>query len=281
MSRYKILATASLLCWLPAQNLAALESDFLSCDSVTDHSIGLDLENMANDPAFSELLLITEEIFSMFASTDRQELIKFLRKGDHESAALLAGLSEPDLHRLEISLDTARQAILDRYPGLLELMPKRLTSANWEETAIAMLERLPRSTHEGEPTIIPFGSMAQAMRRAISQDAKNTLPSSQLLWMPPTQPGLKPPPDGGFGPCPGGGFGGDCPPVPDLPAPPEEDDQIPPDGNGDGEVDCAWGPYLGNLALCAATGPKLYWLCAGLAVCSWCEGGWVDNACDP
>lgn len=49
--------------------------------------------------------------------------------------------------------------------------------------------------------------------------------------------------------------------------------------NGDEDVDCDWVPYTAALVLCAELGPVLYWPCAYVAICSFCEGGWVDDAC--
>jgi len=44
-------------------------------------------------------------------------------------------------------------------------------------------------------------------------------------------------------------------------------------------VSCHWGPYTASLVLCTTLGPVLYWPCAYVALCSFCEGGWVDSAC--
>jgi len=44
-------------------------------------------------------------------------------------------------------------------------------------------------------------------------------------------------------------------------------------------VSCHWGPYIASLVLCTTVGPVLYWPCAYVALCSFCEGGWVDSAC--
>lgn len=44
-------------------------------------------------------------------------------------------------------------------------------------------------------------------------------------------------------------------------------------------VTCKWIPYTASLVVCSAGGPILYWPCAYVAVCAWCEGGWVDDAC--
>jgi len=47
----------------------------------------------------------------------------------------------------------------------------------------------------------------------------------------------------------------------------------------DGEVTCDWGPYLAALAACTLAGPIWYWVCAYVALCSFCRGGWVDEVC--
>lgn len=45
------------------------------------------------------------------------------------------------------------------------------------------------------------------------------------------------------------------------------------------DVDCQWGQYTAALALCTLGGPVWYWPCAYLALCAYCSGGWVDDAC--
>jgi hypothetical protein len=47
----------------------------------------------------------------------------------------------------------------------------------------------------------------------------------------------------------------------------------------DGEVTCDWGPYIAALAACTLAGPLWYWVCAYVALCSFCRGGWVDKVC--
>ena len=44
-------------------------------------------------------------------------------------------------------------------------------------------------------------------------------------------------------------------------------------------VDCQWGPYFATLVACGFSGPIAYWICAYVAICSFCSGGWVDDAC--
>jgi hypothetical protein len=56
-------------------------------------------------------------------------------------------------------------------------------------------------------------------------------------------------------------------------------------------VGCQWGPYVAHLAACAKTGPIVYWACAYVAYCAWCEdsqgicslgdGGGRDPVDDP
>ncbi len=45
------------------------------------------------------------------------------------------------------------------------------------------------------------------------------------------------------------------------------------------EVNCQWGPFFATLVACAGTGPFIYWLCAYAAICGFCNGGWVEDAC--
>jgi len=47
----------------------------------------------------------------------------------------------------------------------------------------------------------------------------------------------------------------------------------------EGEVTCDWGPYVAALAACTLAGPLWYWVCAYVALCSFCRGGWVDRVC--
>jgi len=45
------------------------------------------------------------------------------------------------------------------------------------------------------------------------------------------------------------------------------------------KVKCKWVPYTASLLVCSASGPIIYWPCAYVAICAWCEGGWVNDAC--
>jgi len=47
----------------------------------------------------------------------------------------------------------------------------------------------------------------------------------------------------------------------------------------EGESDCMWGAYVSALLLCTTMGPIIYWPCAYLAYCSFCEGPLVDSLC--
>lgn len=50
------------------------------------------------------------------------------------------------------------------------------------------------------------------------------------------------------------------------------------DGGGD-EASCRWPAYIVALVSCASLGAFLYWLCAYIAYCSFCEGKLVDQLC--
>lgn len=50
-------------------------------------------------------------------------------------------------------------------------------------------------------------------------------------------------------------------------------------GKNQAAVACEWLPFIGALILCAQTGPILYWICAYVSLCSFCDGGWVDAIC--
>lgn len=52
-----------------------------------------------------------------------------------------------------------------------------------------------------------------------------------------------------------------------------------PGGGGPSQPTCHWGPYLAALAACTLSGPLWYWICAYVAMCSFCSGGWIDKAC--
>ncbi len=45
------------------------------------------------------------------------------------------------------------------------------------------------------------------------------------------------------------------------------------------EPDCDWVKYTAALLVCTTAGPVIYWPCAYLALCSFCQGGWVDTVC--
>lgn len=42
---------------------------------------------------------------------------------------------------------------------------------------------------------------------------------------------------------------------------------------------CCWGPYVAALAGCTLLGPGWYWVCAYVALCSFCTGGAVSTIC--
>jgi hypothetical protein len=46
------------------------------------------------------------------------------------------------------------------------------------------------------------------------------------------------------------------------------------------ESDCRWLLYVASLALCTTTGPVLYWACAFVAWCSFCDGPAVTRLCN-
>jgi len=45
-------------------------------------------------------------------------------------------------------------------------------------------------------------------------------------------------------------------------------------------VKCQWGPYVVGLMGCTLLGPVYYFPCAYEALCSFCQGGWVDSVCN-
>ena len=275
MFRNKTLALLLLLCWIPLQYLQAGENAFFSCDAVINPTKSLDIERLQADPALEDLLLITEEVVSLFASADRQQLIALLQKGDYESAARLAGFSTKDVQRLEERLAEAREELLGRHPELLDFMPRRASPSTMQD-AISILERLPIADHDGEPIIVPFSSPLVDMPRAHHGNSDSSSKGVRLKWgSPPTGPGLTPPPSfGGPGPC----WDGDCPPTP---TPPREDEEIPDTDSG-----CAWVLLTATLVGCGigatAAGPFAPWAysaCAAIGVCSFCEGGIYDAVC--
>lgn len=282
MFRKKTLALLLLLCWIPLQYLQAGENAFFSCDAVINPTKSLEIERLQADPALEDLLLITEEVVSLFASADRQQLIALLQKGDYESATRLAGFSTKDVQRLEERLAEAREELLGRHPELLDFMPRRV-SPSTTQAAISILERLPIADHDGEPIIVPFSSPLVDMPRGHDGNSDSSSRGVRLKWgSPQTGPGLTPPPSfGGPGPC----WGPDCKPGP-MPEPPPEDDQIPPDV-GDG-VSCAWVPYIASLVGCAFVGAAAsgattplggivaYGACGIVALCQFCN----DPICD-
>lgn len=282
MFRKKTLALLLLLllCWIPLQYLQAGENAFFSCDAVINPTKSLDIERLQADPALEDLLLITEEVVSLFASADRQQLIALLQKDDYESATRLAGFSTKDVQRLEERLAEAREELLGRHPELLDFMPRRV-SPSTTQAAISILERLPIADHDGEPIIVPFSSPLVDMPRGHDGNSDSSSRGVRLKWgSPQTGPGLTPPPSfGGPGPC----WAPDCKPGP-MPEQPREDEMVDEVDGGD----CRWGPYTAHLVTCllgsAATIPYigggsliLYGACSIVALCTWCEG---DKICD-
>lgn len=59
-----------------------------------------------------------------------------------------------------------------------------------------------------------------------------------------------------------------------------EPSEVPvPDPNDKG-VTCQWTMYVAALGLCTVTGnPVVYFLCATVALCRYCTGGWVTGLC--
>lgn len=45
------------------------------------------------------------------------------------------------------------------------------------------------------------------------------------------------------------------------------------------DTDCAWVGYTACLIACSATTPIIYWACAYVCVCSFCEGDLVEEIC--
>lgn len=95
--------------------------------------------------------------------------------------------------------------------------------------------------------------------------------SSLEFLVGPGDPGPGPEPD----PC----VSPPCAPGEPPQDPPEEDEVLPPEA--DPTADCAYAPYVSSLFACSLAGAVGYWPCAVIAVCTWCEGGWVDPMCTP
>jgi hypothetical protein len=57
--------------------------------------------------------------------------------------------------------------------------------------------------------------------------------------------------------------------------------QVPVPDPSDKGVTCQWALYVGALGLCTVSGnPIVYFLCAVIALCRFCTGGWVTTFCD-
>lgn len=51
-----------------------------------------------------------------------------------------------------------------------------------------------------------------------------------------------------------------------------------PQGSGS-PTSCQWGPFIASLILCTTLGPVLYWPCAYIGMCSFCDGSVIDTLC--
>ncbi len=67
----------------------------------------------------------------------------------------------------------------------------------------------------------------------------------------------------------------------------DEQDAVPldPPVKGSKRVSCKWGPFVvallacANAAVAAGGNPGVYFVCAYQVLCSYCQGGWIDNVC--
>jgi hypothetical protein len=242
------------------------------CEFDSRFSDAPDLRGILQDPHIAEMLFIKEEMLSIIASADRSELLKHLRAGDLESAARIAGVSGEGSYPYREKLLALSAIVLERYPELVQFMP-RAPFVDSAELAAIMLERFPASDGSVGDLIIPFSQILPELQSSFVE--KKGLGSSSLLW----DGGLTPPPSGPFDRCRLGAWDPDCAPEsPDGPLP--ENPDMPDDGPPWGpEGSCQEGPFAAGLVVCAALPKPLIPFCLYQNMCSSCEGEIFDTLC--
>lgn len=148
------LSAVLFICMVIPSTGQALETHASFCESDSRPSIALDFQAMLQDPYVAELLFLKEEMLSIIASADRSKLLKYLQAGDLESVARVAGLSGNDAFPYRENIQALSAIVLERYPELVEFMPRRPVVDSTEIAAI-MLERLPSSEDLSDTLIIP------------------------------------------------------------------------------------------------------------------------------
>lgn len=189
-----------------------------------------------------------------------------LAQADISRAQQVLGLSQSEAEELSQRLGSAGNALFTEFPELVDFLPRRSLADDPRALAI-FLERI-LSDEEALQNINFLDTLpgpAEGYRAPYAAGLKAF--EGSLNFIPPPLPGF----DNPGGPCINPSCSPDGPPGTTEP---------PPDSIW-WDTDCAWVPFTASVALCSALGPTLYWACAAVAACHWCEGGWIDDACEP
>ncbi|MDZ7790277.1 MAG: hypothetical protein U5L08_07270 [Xanthomonadales bacterium] len=211
--------------------------------------------NVERNPHAVELAEIADELTRVVVRADITEYTNALAAGDLEGARSALGLTKSEVEEFERRLSEARDGLVSDFPEIIEHMPKRSLLDDPGNLAQHFDEFL------ASPSVLSDVSFISTLQeRPRSNVTRKFLddppgPEPDPCLNPPCEPGD--PPDG----------------------PPNEDDEIPP--GVDPATDCAYTPYIASLAACTFTGTAGYIPCAIIALCTWCEGGWVHNTCTP
>ena len=211
-----------------------------------------------------ELASIANKLAQRFKGANQNDFTDALARGDLREAEHILGLSEVEAKELNNRLINASESLLRDYPEVAELMPKRSLTDDPRVLA-RYLKRISPSIRAGSDLDFVFDPLYKNIKSKknksgqIESGAASASSAVNFFGDPDPEPCVDPP-------C----TPGDPPPFPEL--------EPPPDHIG---TNCAYLPYAAALALCTAGGAAFYLPCATIALCSYCEGGWVDEACEP
>jgi hypothetical protein len=230
---------------------AVLLACLLSLSPVTAQSVqrgaqpaSFDTKMAKADPAIKELATIARDLMrrALGPDADRAALIAAYKSGDESRVRTLLGLSTAEEAALSGRMKELSALLLDRYPQLREIQEK--VKADCPECRMTTAVRLLEM-----PRPIPRLKVTNA------QAATCAIPAIF------TEPFDSPEAD-------------ETSSEPILLAGDEEAEEF--DDGG-----CSYLPYTAALVLCTALGPLLYWACAVLAYCEFCEGSTHDTLCGP
>jgi hypothetical protein len=206
------------------------------------------------------------------ASANAGDLIDAIQSDDPAAIGNALGVPVGVLIDYELRLTKALDNLLAEFPEMALLMSRRPQLPTIQEAT----ERL-RATAELSATSAPE---TFALPNGLGSSSKFKRRSSSLHFIP------FPVPDPGDGDTDPGDGDTDAPPLPPMTEPPP--DQV----ESADQVSCAYLPYIASLVTCGlggsalaassfGTGSLAFFACASVAYCQFCEGGVVDDVCEP